>query len=248
MRLQKYMAHCGIASRRKCEEFIQAGRVSINGSVITELGTSVDPEHDSVYLDGKLIGQEKPIHILFYKPAHVVCTSFDPQGRQTIQEYFKDIDCRLYSVGRLDYDTEGLLIVTNDGELTNLLAHPSKEVDKTYYAICNGAVEENDVRKLQEGIEIDGMLTASAKVKILEIGESITRLLITIHEGRNRQIRQMLSAVGHEVVFLRRERFGSLTLEGVSPGKWRFLTTKEVNDLRVCAGVAKAQEQVVSNF
>jgi len=230
MRLQKYLAEAGVASRRKCEEYILAGRVTVNGKVVTELGTKVQ-EGDEVCFDGKPLKLEKKVCILFYKPSRVMCTSSDPQGRPTVLDYFKHLDLRLYTVGRLDYDTEGLILVTNDGELANALTHPSHEVEKTYYVVCRGKLSRQAVQKLREGVEIDGRRTTPAKVKVISSNENSTRMYITIHEGRNRQVRKMCQAVGHEVTFLRRESEGGLTLDGLRPGEWRYLTAQEIHAL-----------------
>lgn len=221
-----------MASRRKSEEYIQAGRVSVNGLVVTELGTKVE-EGDDVLVDGKPLKPEKKVCILFYKPSQVMCTSSDPQGRPTVLDYFKELGLRLYTVGRLDYDTEGLLLVTNDGELANRLAHPSHEVPKTYYVVCRGKLEREALQRLREGVEIDKKPTAPAKVKVVSSNEGNTRMYITIHEGRNRQIRKMCYAVGHDVTFLRRESEGGLNLDGLRPGEWRYLSPRETEALLV---------------
>lgn len=219
-----------MASRRKSEEYIQAGRVSVNGLVVTELGTKVE-EGDEVLVDGKPLKLEKKVCILFYKPSQVMCTSSDPQGRPTALDYFKDLGLRLYTVGRLDYDTEGLLLVTNDGELANRLTHPSHEVEKTYYVVCRGKLDREALQRLREGVEIDKKPTAPAKVKVVSSNEQNTRMYITIHEGRNRQVRKMCYAVGYDVTFLRRESEGGLNLDGLRPGEWRYLTPRETQAL-----------------
>ncbi len=231
MRLQKYLAQAGVASRRKSEEYIQAGRVSVNGAVVTELGTKVEAG-DTVCFDGKKVEFEPTVCILFYKPSQVMCTSDDPQGRPIVNDYFRELPLRLYTVGRLDYDTEGLLLVTNDGELANLLTHPSHEIEKTYYVVCRNQLTHEETARLRSGVLVDGRPTAPAKVRVLRAGRDNTRLMMTIHEGRNRQVRKMLYAVGHDVTFLRREQLGHLTLEGLEPGQWRYLTEAETEELR----------------
>ena len=155
----------------------------------------------------------------------------DPQGRAIVSDYFKEVPLRLYTVGRLDYDTEGLLLVTNDGELANQLTHPSHEIEKSYFVVCRGRLTREEAARLREGVMVDGRPTARAKVRIIQSGEANTRLYITIHEGRNRQVRKMLYAVGHDVTFLRRERLGDITLEGLQPGEWRPLTREELQSL-----------------
>jgi len=234
MRLQKYLAQCGVASRRKADEYIADGRVKVNGAVVTEMGVTVEPG-DQVTFDGKPVTFEETVCILFYKPSQVMCTSSDPQGRPIVADYFKKLGLRLYTVGRLDYDTEGLLIVTNDGELANALTHPSHRVEKTYYVVCRGKVGREQVNALRNGVEIDGRRTYPAKVKVLHSDERNTRMHITISEGRNRQVRKMCYAVGHDGTFLRRERVGELNLEGLTPGQWRYLTPAEVDRLKLTA-------------
>ena len=198
--------------------------------MITELGTKVEAG-DKILVDGKPLTPEEKVCIIFYKPSQVMCTSEDPQGRPTVLDYFKGLELRLYTVGRLDYDTEGLLLVTNDGELANKLTHPRNKIEKTYYVVCRGKLEKEELRKLREGVEIDGKLTAPARVKVISSDKQNTRLYITIHEGRNRQIRKMCYAVGHDVTFLRRESEGGLNLEGMRPGNWRYLTSLEIDNL-----------------
>lgn len=234
MRLQKYMADCGVASRRACETIIQEGRVQINGVTVTQLGTVID-ETDStlmVTVDGKPIQQAKnPTYILFYKPQGVVTTANDQFGRTCVLDFFKDRKERLYPVGRLDYDTEGLLLLTNDGDLTYKMTHPKHELEKTYIAQVEGEITENAVSQLQQGIDIDddGRLTAPAKVR--KLGNQT--LEIIIHEGRNRQVRKMCAKVGCPVIHLKRIAIGSLTLEGLQePGDFRELTKEELEELR----------------
>lgn len=231
MRLQKFLAEAGVASRRSSELIIKDGRVAVNGIVVTEMGVKIDPLRDVITVDGKYQKFQPKVYILFYKPPHVMCTSSDPEGRETVLDYFKDINIRLYTVGRLDYDSEGLIIVTNDGELANRLTHPSHEIKKTYYCICRGAVDEETLEKLRSGVELDGKKTAPARIKTLKAGENDTTLLIEIGEGRNRQIRRMFEEAGFEVVFLRRDKIGSLTTEGLKAGQWRYLTDEELKQL-----------------
>ena len=235
MRLQKYLAQCGVASRRKSEEYIAAGRVAVNGVTVTEMGVTVE-EGDAVTVDGRPVEREKTVCILFYKPSQVMCTSSDPQGRPIVADYFKKLGLRLYTVGRLDYDTEGLLIVTNDGELANALTHPRHQIEKTYYVVCRDKMTREQTAALRNGVEVDGKLTLPAKVKVLRSDSHNTRLFITIREGRNRQVRKMCYAVGHDVTFLRREQVGFLTLEGLEPGGYRYLDSAEVARLKTLAG------------
>ncbi len=228
MRLQKYLAQCGAAARRKCEEMIAAGRVTVNGVTVTEMGVKVE-EGDVVTLDGKVMRPVETMHyILYHKPFGEVSTVSDPEGRATVLHRFKDFPARLYPVGRLDYDSEGLLLLTNDGDLAQRMLHPSREVDKVYLARVAGGVPLDAVRKLRAGVEIEGKRTSPAEVRIIrETGEE-TAVLVTIHEGRNRQVRRMFDAVGYRVLHLRRVQFGPLELGGLKRGEWRELTPEEV--------------------
>lgn len=237
MRLQQYLAHAGIASRRKCEALILEGRVKVNGSVAKELGTTVEPGRDTVTFDGKDVRFERKLTYCFYKPPHVMCTADDPEGRQTVHDYFRDVPERLYNVGRLDFDSEGVLLMTNDGDLANALTHPSKQIDKVYFAVCDGLVAPEALEALRRGVVIDGRKTAPAKVSALKLDASGSTLLIRIHEGRNRQIRKMLDVVGHPVRYLRREQFATLTIEGLKPGKYRLIEGEELRKLRDLAGL-----------
>ena len=234
MRLQKYMAMCGVAARRKCEDMIRQGRVSVNGQIVTEMGTQVMPG-DTVHLDGQIISiEERKVVILYHKPAGEVTTVTDDKGRETVMDRFRDLPWRLFPVGRLDYDTEGLLLLTNDGDLAQSLTHPSREVDKSYLARVMGTLTEEEVGRLRRGVIMEGddRRTWPAKVRILRTGEIWSEALITIHEGRNRQVRRMIGAVGHRVVLLRRVRFGSVSLGDLKRGDWRELTTEEIRKLK----------------
>ncbi|MDY2834578.1 MAG: pseudouridine synthase [Candidatus Aphodomonas sp.] len=232
MRLQKYLAGCGAASRRKCEEFITAGRVTVNGAVVTELGTQVE-EGDAVTLDGKpMLPEEKKYYILYHKPMGEVCTASDPQGRATVLDRFRDFPVRLFPVGRLDFDSEGLLLLTNDGEMMQRMLHPSREVDKTYLARVDGDVSLEAIRRLRAGILLDERMTAPADVRVIRRTGVETVALVTIHEGRNRQVRRMFDAVGHTVLLLRRVKFGPLEMGELKRGQWRELTEEELARLR----------------
>lgn len=232
MRLQKYMASCGVASRRACEKLIAEGSVTVDGAVITTMGVQVEPGQ-TVCLNGKRITpEEDKRYILYHKPAGEVTTANDPEGRATVLDKFRDYPVRLYPVGRLDYDSEGLLLLTNDGDLTERLLHPSKEVDKTYLARVAGEIAPEEVSRLIRGVMVDGRLTSRAKARVIKADENFTDMLITIHEGRNRQIRKMVEAVGHNVLMLRRVRFGPLTLGELKRGMWRELTAKEIEELK----------------
>ena len=235
MRLQKFMAEAGIASRRACEKMIEDGRVTVNGALAV-LGSSVE-ETDQVCLDGKPVKrEEKRVVILLYKPRGVVSTSSDPEGRRTVQEFVKDVPLRLYNIGRLDINSEGLLLLTNDGELCNKMTHPKYRVEKTYYAVCDGRLTPSEIQSLTNGVLLEDGMTAPAKVNYTTFNQrGDTGLSITIHEGRNRQIRRMLEAVGHRTLRLKREQYGPLTLGEMRSGEWRYLTDKEIAALENAA-------------
>ena len=231
MRLQKYMAECGVASRRKAEEMIAEGRVTVNGVKITEMGTQVE-DGDEVRVDGQLIRPEtEKRYVMYHKPAGEVTTVSDPEGRRCVLDHFRDYPVRLYPVGRLDYDSEGLLLLTNDGTLTERMLHPSHQVDKTYLARVSGSVTMDEVRQLRSGVLLDDHKTAPAKVRVIKLEAEATVVLVTIHEGRNRQVRRMFEETGHQVLQLRRVRFGPLDLGNLPRGKWRELTAEEVRAL-----------------
>ena len=229
MRLQKLMADCGVASRRKSEELILKGRVSVNGQVITEMGVQVDPLKDVVCLDGtKLELTANKIYIMLNKPQKVVSTVSDPEGRETVLDYV-DLPERLYPVGRLDYNTEGLILLTNDGDAAYHLLHPKYEVEKEYIAVIKDGIDHKEILKLQNGVEIEeGVFTSDCKAKIVDVTEHTTSISVIIHEGRNRQVRKMFEALGKEMVRLTRIRHGEIVLSGVATGQWRYLTPQEV--------------------
>ncbi|HEY6533997.1 MAG TPA: pseudouridine synthase [Acidimicrobiales bacterium] len=236
-RLQKVLARAGLGSRRTCEDLISAGRVTVDGER-ARLGRRVDPERDEVAVDGTPIGVKAGLlYYLLNKPAGVVTTADDPQGRPTVLGLVPD-EPRVFPVGRLDMDTEGLLLLTNDGALTHRLTHPSFGVDKEYVAQVEGDPSRGAVRQLREGVELDDGLTAPAQAAL--IGPSVIRL--TIHEGRNRQVRRMCEAIGHPVTRLIRTRIGPLADRKLKPGQWRALTTDEVRALERAAGPAPEPE------
>lgn len=230
-RLQKVIASCGVASRRKAEELIKAGRVKVNGEVVKQLGTQVG-KNAEIEVDNVKITSEEKVYILLNKPRGVVTTSKDEFNRKTVIDLI-ECDKRIYPVGRLDYDTTGLIILTNDGEFTNNIIHPKNEIDKTYIAKINGILSISDIMKLKKGLRIENYKTAPAKVKIKSIDKKTNTSLveITIHEGKNHQIKKMIEAVGYEVLKLKREKIAFLTLKGLTSGEYRYLTPKEVNQL-----------------
>ena len=232
-RLQKVIANSGVASRRKAEELIKAGRVKVDGNVVIELGTKVS-KNNVVEVDNVKISTEEKVYFILNKPRGVVTTAKDEHGRKTVVDL---IDCekRIYPVGRLDYDTTGLLILTNDGEFTNNITHPKNKIDKTYVAKINGILTIADIMKLKKGVILDDGKTAPAKVKVKSVDSKTKSSLIeiTIHEGKNHQVKRMFEALGYEVLKLKRERVGFLTLKGLASGEYRTLTPKEVSKLYV---------------
>ena len=231
-RLQKILADAGIASRRKAEDIILSGRVRVNGKTVRELGTKADPSKDRIDVDGQAITAEQTITVLMNKPRGVVCTLSDPEGRQTIREIIHRIKARIYPVGRLDYNTSGALLLTNDGELAHALTHPRHKVPKTYLVKFRGAVGEPILEKWRNGIELEDGVTKPAEVFRTEEEDNFTWLQVTIYEGRNRQIRRMAEATGLDLVKLKRLSFADLTIDGLRIGEYRDLTGKETMRLR----------------
>lgn len=232
-RLQKFLANAGIASRRKCEELILNGKVEVNGEVVTELGTKVS-DKDIVKYNGKIVKpEEEKVYILLNKPIGYVTTAKDQFDRDTVLDLVK-INKRIVPVGRLDMYTSGALILTNDGEFVNMLTHPKNEINKTYNVTVKGNITKEDIENLQNGVEIDdGYITKPAKVKILKIDEekNISRIQITIHEGKNRQVRKMCEAINKKVLALHRSKIGDIEVNNLKVGKWRYLTNKEIANL-----------------
>lgn len=231
MRLQKYLASCGVASRRKCEELILDGKVEVNGVVVTELGTKVKPNEDAVRYNGTIVKlDDEKIYILLNKPIGYVTTVKEQFGRDMVLDLVK-VNKRIVPVGRLDMYTSGALILTNDGEFVNKLTHPSHEIDKTYNVTLKGIVTKEEIENLKNGVEIDdGYVTKPAKVKILKIDEEkrISRVQITIHEGKNRQVRKMCDAIGMKVLALHRCKIGNLDVKDLKLGEWRYLSRREI--------------------
>lgn len=227
-RLQKILSRAGIASRRGAEEMILAGRVAVNGVIVNELGAKADPETDRITFDGRELGKAgERIYLVLYKPAGYMTTLKDPQGRPLVTDLLKGVRERVYPVGRLDYNTEGLLLLTNDGEWANAMAHPRHEVDKEYHVRVRGKVSTRQLDQLAAGVMLDDGRTAPATVSVVRESENNTWVSVTIHEGRYRQVRRMCEAVGLTVVRLKRVRYGFLGLEGLKTGEYRFLTPEE---------------------
>lgn len=236
-RLQKILAQAGVASRRKCEELILAGKVQVNEETVTTLGAKADPAVDVISVNGRVIRGESKLYLMLHKPKGVITSASDPQGRKIVSDYLPGIKERVYPVGRLDYDTEGLLLLTNDGEFANLLTHPSHHVPKTYWATVKGVPHGTSLEKLKQGILLEDGMTAPAEVEYHDVNteKNQATITITIYEGRNRQVRRMFDAINHPVILLRRVRFGELGLHGLARGKFRHLTPREVQDLRSAA-------------
>lgn len=232
IRLQKYMAQCGVASRRRSEELIKLGRVRVNGLMIKEMGVLVT-EEDIVEVDKKIIKKEhRKIYIMLNKPVQYVTTVNDPEGRKTVLDLIKGIDERVYPVGRLDYDTTGLLILTNDGDFAYSITHPSQEIRKTYLAEVFAKPSNDTLHLLRTGVILDGKPTARAEAEIYETKAKSTVLKIIIREGRNRQVKRMCEEVGHPVIKLERIAVGDLNLGNLKQGQWRYLTPNEVKQFR----------------
>lgn len=234
VRLQKYMAECGVASRRKCEEIILSGEVYVNGESVQELGTKIDPEKDEVIYKGKKLSvPNNKVYILLNKPIGYVTTASDQFHRDTVLDLVK-VKERVVPVGRLDMYTSGALILTNDGEFVNIITHPSHEIEKTYTVTVIGIVTKEEFQKLEEGVVIDGEYTTKpAKVKILRTDTETnrSRLEIKIHEGKNRQVRKMCEAINKKVVALHRTKIGNIQVKDLKIGTWRYLTNKEIENL-----------------
>lgn len=245
IRLQKILSSAGVASRRAAEELILQGRVSVNGDVVRTLGTRADPASDDIRVDGRRVKMDvRQRYILLNKPKNYVTTRRDPEGRKTVMDLITGVREYVYPVGRLDYDSEGLLLLTSDGDLAARLTHPRHAVPRVYEAIVRGAPDEESLDKLRRGIFLDGERTAPADVRragtLGKRDKQTTKLIITLHEGRNRQVRRMCAAIGHSVRQLTRVRMGPIGLGDLKPGHWRDLTPKEIDRLK---GVAKQPDE-----
>ncbi len=249
VRLQKFLADCGVASRRGAEELIKLGRVSVNGEVVRVMGVQVDEDNDVVEFDGRQVKpQSKMIYIMLNKPEGFVTTVSDDKGRDTVMSLVSDIPARIYPVGRLDYDTEGLLLMTNDGDLTYKITHPKNNVEKTYVAEVSGNITMDTILQLRRGVMVDGVKTSPAKVEVTGATRYGTRIEITIHEGRNRQVRKMFEAVGCVVKKLKRTEEAGLKLGHIPLGRWRKLTESEVNMLKKIGTGKKSSAEYSRNF
>lgn len=233
MRLQKFMAKCGVASRRKSEEIILEGKVEVNGEIVTELGFKVDQEKDIVKIEGKILElEEEKIYIMLNKPTGFVTTVSDEFGRDTVIDLISDIEERVYPVGRLDAETSGLLILTNDGDTAYKVTHPKYEMNKKYIAKVKGWPTEQEIYDFRNGLEIEDYVTSKAKLKVLMTTKVGATLEIIIHEGKNRQVRKMCSKIGHPVIELKRVEVGKLKLGDLKEGTWRHLSNSEIDYLK----------------
>ena len=233
VRLQKMIAGAGLASRRKAEELIVAGRVTVNGKVVTELGTKVDPDHDHVKVNGKHLSAAQPfVYLMLNKPKNVMSTLLDPGGRPTVKDFLRGVSVRVFPVGRLDFDSEGLMLLTNHGELSQAMLHPRYHVPKTYLIKVKGVLTDEEIAQLERGVKLNDGMTSPAMVKKIRKAEANSWLEITIHEGRTHQVKRMLEAVGHVVLKLVRVKMGPLSLGDLASGEFRYLEDREANALR----------------
>ena len=231
MRLNKFLSNSGVASRRKSDELISQGKVFVNGKVVTELGLQINEKKDKVTVEGKQIKLPSSfVYIKLNKPKGYACTAHDEKGRKTIYELI-DTDERLFSIGRLDYDTEGLILLTNDGDFANKVAHPKYAIEKEYRVTVEGQIKESELAVLRKGVVVDGERMPSAKVEFLSADDKFTKLSVVIDEGQNRQIRRMFEAIGKSIRLLKRVRIGQVRLGGLKRGDYRDLTEDELNSL-----------------
>jgi 23S rRNA pseudouridine2605 synthase len=237
IRLQKYLAMCGIASRRKAEDLIASGVITVNDKVVREMGTKIDPSEDSVKYQGKIVKPEESVVIILNKPMNVLSTVSDPTDRITVMDLIPEMKERLFPVGRLDWSSEGLLILTNDGEMAHALMHPSKDVPRTYEVKIKGHLNEEELDILRTGIKLDDGPCRPALVSIIQDRQVNERLKITIYEGRNRIVRRMMEKLGHDVIRLERTQFGPISLGNLEKGKFKYLNKIEIERLRKSIGL-----------
>jgi pseudouridine synthase len=242
-RLQKFLSSAGIASRRQAEKLMLESRVTVNGKIANELGVKVDPSMDAVKVDGKLVRSEQLNYVLLNKPKGTICTMDDPEGRPKVTDLVRGVKARLYPVGRLDFDTTGALLLTNDGELANLLMHPQHRFAKTYVAKLKGIPTPENIEKLKTGIYIDNKRTAPAEAKILGVKEKNSVIQLTLREGRNKQVKRMCQAIGHPVIRLNRSAYGFLKVDDMALGTWRHLQSVEVEYLKKAAEEGKSKDK-----
>jgi len=236
MRLQKYLAVCGVASRRAAEQLIAAGRVTVNGA-IAQIGQCVDPDADRIRVDRQPIEPDQKVYIVLNKPEDVITTAKDTHGRKTVLDCVDGVKARVFPVGRLDRDVEGVLLLMNDGELAHRLLHPQFEVDKVYLAWVYGEMTAHTAMKMEQGVELEEGVTAPAKAVILNAGKETSLLRLTLHEGHKREVKRLCAAIGHPVRTLHRIAFGNIKAKGLRPGEWRYLSDSEVAGLHKLAGM-----------
>jgi len=236
-RLQKVMSEFGVASRRKCEELIAEGKVKVNGRLITEQGCRIDKEKDTIEVDGRIVkSPDTKLYILLNKPTGYITSAKDQFGRPTVLDLVKGVSIRVFPIGRLDYDTEGLIILTNDGDLTYRITHPKHNIEKTYRALVRGEMNKDDIVAFAGGMAIEDYVTAPARLEIVRKRGNSSIVDITIHEGKNRQVRKMCSAAGHEVIRLKRIKIGKIGLGSLKAGEWRYLDESEIKYLKTLGG------------
>lgn len=232
IRINKYLSAAGVSSRREADRLIEQGRVKVNGKIVQTLGSKIDENKDRIEVDGKTVeGTQGKIYMLLNKPPEFLVTLKDPFQRPTIMDFLPKLKTRIFPVGRLDFDSEGLLLMTNDGELANRLTHPRYEIKKNYLVKIQGHPEKVQISRLERGIPLDGKKTAPAKISPVSNSPKRSLFKVELHEGRKREIRRMFEAIGYHVLLLRRIKFAGLTLDGLNPGDWRYLTKIEVQNL-----------------
>jgi pseudouridine synthase len=238
IRLNKFLSQSGVASRREADKLITAGRISVNDKVVDVLGTKIDEEKDQVYIDGKKISKEEGlVYLTLNKPPGFLVTLNDPFKRPTIKDLLPGLKQRVFPVGRLDFESEGILLLTNDGELSHRLLHPRYKIPKVYNVKLIGNPESSNLDRLRKGIYLDGKKTSPAKIQLLSSGPKRTLIKIELYEGRKREVRRMFEAIGHRVISLKRIRFSEITLGNLQPGKWRYLRPGEVQKLKKKVGL-----------
>lgn len=240
IRINKYLSAAGVSSRREADRLIEQGRVKVNGKIVQTLGSKIDENKDRIEVDGKTVeGTQGKIYMLLNKPPEFLVTLKDPFQRPTIMDFLPKLKTRIFPVGRLDFDSEGLLLMTNDGELANRLIHPRYEIKKNYLVKIQGHPEKVQISRLERGIPIDGKKTAPAKISPISSSPKRSLFKVELHEGRKREIRRMFEAIGYHVLLLRRIKFAGLTLDGLDPGDWRYLTDIEVQNLYKKVGLKR---------
>jgi 23S rRNA pseudouridine2605 synthase len=242
MNLQQFLARAGIASRRKAAHLIETGHIQVNGRPVIAMGVVVDPEHDDVRMDGERVRPERPAYVLLHKPRGIITTLKDPEGRRTVGEFVASVPARVVPVGRLEWETEGVLLLTNDGELAAALLHPSRRVERVYHAKLKGTLAREDLEKLRRGVRLEDGVARADRVKVLASTGKHTWVELALHEGRNRQIHRMALAIRHPVLKLARVSFAGLGVGDLRPGEWRYLTRAEIDRLRQAVTKAAAPD------